>query len=457
MKLKCAYGIAPGSLSADQEIECQNKIKIADENGVSVVSLADPAGVAENLGSSAELAAEAVAAIMAEYFEELYVSKDDFIKKSITEKIKQAFQREGNKFSNLDGSLLCIAVKENRYLAGHVGGGLIARLNGSCWVLSEPETENHDMTNLRIYKGDLQEPFGFMLMSNGACQSLYDGSTYKLSSACDTFFEWLKEYDEETVSEALTENINKYFLKDTKGDISVVVMVSDEDDTEPYAVLPETRDPVKKIGNSTQLLKYLIAVIFVVAAIFVCTLIKPEVTEQKDQGKAETKPPVIYSASYEPSVTFSVENPESFEAGEYEIGVDIPAGEYFFWTGDMLKPDSVEVNGDTCLSAELYCMTIKVDEGDTLISEYRFTAAENVNPVKATKGVLISGKYKIGKDIAPGEYKVSPKNKNMEGRYYSIFDEEISNDKEFSDETTVEVPEEGYVVIYNSVLAVDQK
>lgn len=421
MKLKIAYGVAPGSPSGEVETECQDKIKIVDESGVFVISLADPA-------------AEAAMPLLAERFDELYTSEDRFAIKEILGDIT-------------DGSLLFVAVKENRYLAGHLGGGLIARRNGSCSVLSKPEAEDHDVSNLRIYNGDLTEPFGFMLMSEGACQSLYEDSTGNLSPACGTFFEWLKEYDEETVSEALADNINKYFLKNTKGDIGVAVLVSEE--TEEIV-------PVKENGKSGKMIRYLVAVFVVLAAIYVCTLIQPDGTEQKDKGNAETKPPVTYSdENYEPTVTFSIENPTSYDAGEYKVGVDIPAGEYFFWTGEMLQPGSIVVNDDSCLSDELYCMTIQLNDWDTLVSDYRFTAAENVNPVEVTNGTLISGKYKIGKDIAPGKYTVSPMNKNTEGRYYSIFDEEISNDTEISENITVVVPEEGYAVFYNSVVVVE--
>ena len=153
-------------------------------------------------------------------------------------------------------------------------------------------------------------------------------------------------------------------------------------------------------------------------------------------------------------MSFSADDPKSYDAGAYQVGEDIPAGEYFFWTGEMLAPDSVKVNDFTCLSGELYCLTVKVNEGDTLTSDYRFTAAENVNPIKAANGVLISGKYKIGKDIAPGTYKISPLDQNAKGKYYSILNGEISNDETFSSETTVNVPEEGFIVFYNSAVAV---
>jgi hypothetical protein len=332
--------------------------------------------------------------------------------------------------------------------------------------LSKPEAEDHD--ELRIYRGEARSPFGFMLMSEGACRSLYESDTGNLSPACGTFFEWLKEYGEETVSEALTDNISKYFLKDVKGDISVGIMVSEEDGTEPED------KPAGESRRSGGMIKYLVAALVILAVIFVFAM-KPGVIEPKDTAKPEPKLPAASSestgapasgaaanptanpVSTEPAVTFSIDDPVSYDAGVYQVGEDIPEGEYFFWTGEMLKPDSIKVNDVTCLSGKLYCMTIKVSEGDTLTTDARFTAAENVNPVKAEGGALISGKYKVGKDIAPGTYKIRPADQNTEGKYYSILDGEISNDETFRGETTVVVPEEGYIVFYNAVLDVAGK
>lgn len=486
MKVKFAYGIAPGTVSG--RLERRDNIRTAYENGVGVIFLA---------GSAAGIAAE----LTAERFDELYASENDFIKETLSG-------------SKRDGALLFAAVKGNRYLVGHMGGGLIARLNGRCEVFSKPEEEGKN--EFRVYKGEMQEPFGFMLMSDAACRSLYEIAADKLSPACGTFFEWLKEYDGETVSEALTDNINKYFIKSVKGDISVGMMVSDESDeeeAEPEEILasaepekadgadetpaetPETAEQVAELLETVEpkeslenaepaagirkggVLKYLVAALVIVAVIFVYAM-KPDVDESTETAKPEAKPPVTSSENVsppavetpagissdpaagqgenEPAVTFSVEDPISYDPGVYQVGEDIPAGEYFFWTGDMLKPDSVKVNDVTCLSGELYCMTVKVGEGDTLTTDVRFTTAENVKPVKAVNGTLISGKYKIGKDIAPGAYKISPLDPNAEGKYYSILNGEISNDEAFRGETTVEVPQEGYIVFYNAVLAVSE-
>ena len=142
---------------------------------------------------------------------------------------------------------------------------------------------------------------------------------------------------------------------------------------------------------------------------------------QDEKPAAEINLDEVNPADHEPSVTFAVDRPVSYNAGEYVAGRDVPAGEYFFWIGEMLAPDSIIINDDTCLSDELYCMTVELKEGDRMTAAYRFTSEENVNPVTAKDGILISGKYKIGKDISPGSYRIAPVDKDEPGRYYSCF------------------------------------
>lgn len=250
MKLKYAYGAASRILDGGRETEYQDKAGLVEKDGAAVISPAS----------------EGAAALVAARFDELYSLEEDLVRRELPE--------------NKDKGLMFVAVKENRYLAGHMGGGLIARWDGSPSVLSKPEPEASALSktdpgvpalaNLRIYKGELQEPFGFMLISEGACRSLYNSSTAGLSPACGTFFEWLREYDEEMVSEAFTDNINKYFLKDGSGDISVAAMVSDENDEGGG---PETEETSGKRGK---ILKYLLALLIILAAVSVCILIRPD-------------------------------------------------------------------------------------------------------------------------------------------------------------------------------------
>lgn len=511
MKLKYAYGAAMKTSDSGQGESPWNKTEIYESNGVSVIAMGEAGERTEGSRRYAWVVAEAAAALIARRFDELYsAEEEDFVRTELLLKTMEVLSEEnGISLSRAADSLLFVAVKENRYLAGHMGGGLIVRWDGNPSILSKPGTEEPVMSNLRVYKGEFREPFGFMLISDNGYSSFYDAETEGLSPACGTFFEWLREYDEETVSEAFADNMKKYFLQDAKGDIRVAAVVSDENDgegdaepalepengadIEPQAevelqeeIKPEAALPEGVVGSDgsevetevekavrerkAKLIKSVLALLIVLVGVtvFALTQLSPapaDVKGPESSGETESKAPIspaesvegTEGAGVEPLVSFAVENPEYYEAGRYKAGVDIPAGEYFFWTGDMLEPGKIIVNDDTCLSDELYCMTIELKDWDTLISDYSFTPAENVNPVKAVGGTLISGKYKVGKDIEPGTYQISPAGQRKEGRYYSIYDEEISNDKKFSSETAVTVPEKGYIVFYNGVLSVGQE
>jgi hypothetical protein len=510
MRFKSAYGIVPGVPEGGRAADKNrgDRIRIVEDHGVFAIIMSGPTLPAETLKSQAEY--------LTKHFEELYRSEIEDIQGTVRKEFSEAAGGSAEGVFGADSLFLFASVRGNRYLAGKAGGGLIAKLNGSCAVLAGPEAglagneslaQGSRKGRLKIFKGELEQPSGFVLLSDGACRSLYDKGTGSLSSACGTFFEWLKEYDGETVSEALEDNIDKYFVKDVKGDISVALMVVDMESAEEVerqleaaaeedagnevgtqsedaggetgiqsgdsaddTITEKTKAavsvrPVSKVGVHRKNLKYIVlAIIAVLMIVLAFALKQPDTTIPKDLGKAETQPPVAQKSepespeSYsdlEPSVSFAIDNPKSYDAGEYRVGVDLPAGEYFFWTGEMMEPGSIELNGDTCLSDELYCMTIRVEEGDVLTTDCRFTEAENVNPVKpAAKGILISGKYKIGKDISPGKYKIKLADNASEGRYYSILDGEISNDTDVTGDTEVTVPESGYIVFYRTVLIV---
>ena len=443
MKMKFAQGIVPGASDGDWRTEFRDRIETIEKNSVSAVSLISSNEGIDKDGFQKESAAGDTISFIADRFDDLYTSEAGLVEKIILEKKLGMIESES--------TVLIAAVKEKQYLVIHKGGGLIVNeSDGKCFVLSRQQGDALERKNLRVFKGELGDSFGFLLLGDGACRSLFDYGTGNLSPACGTFFEWMKEFDGEMVSGALVDNINKYFLKDTNGhDISIGIMVTDESSAETDG-RPQQSEPAGKPAMNREPRKYPVVIVLVLAVILVifAATRQPDVMAptNTDILNSEYKTPAASDKIHEPAVSFSTDTPASYDAGEYEVGTDIPAGEYFFWTGKMLEPDRIKVNGDTCLSGELYCMTIRLNDWDTLVSDYRFTAAENVNSVQPVDGVFISGKYKIGKDIVPGIYTVKPTSQNIEGRYYSISDEEISNDTEFSGETTVEVPEEGYVV-----------
>ena len=580
MKLKYAYGIAPGFKTTLDQTKYRSRIDTIEKDGVFVIFLEYFRKGAEDLlldpyylKNLAEFAVDRFDSLSLLTDEE--AAKEIWFhgKKSMEHKAKDTI-KVGSSLTMVDSqeySLVLVAVKGSRFLAAHKGSGMIGLrsvheddhetrselLIGPALSLISGSREGFPGSSscpLSVKKGSLSGTDGMILMNKGASLSLYHTGEGRLSPACDTFLDWLAEYDSETVSEALEDNVEKYFIKETEGDISIVLLVPDSDqpDSEEVAIVsaedepaigeettivaqdelatdeettivaqdePESDEDISVIAHdepvtdeeplvfaeepaiekdvpaslqselksaNSQVIKRLVAaaaVLMVSIVVILLSVLGLPGTKGSDQklpngagsditaednelpdasGEGESDQTVeeldlerINPAEYEPMISFTVSQPKAYEPGFYRVGKELPPGEYFFWTGEMLEPGSIEINGEQALSDELYCMTVQVSEGETLSSIYRFTDTANINPIKITNGILISGKYRIGKDIAPGEYDIYPVMGQAAGRYYSVLDGKISNNTEVEKRTTVKVPDEGYVVFYRSYIVAD--
>ena len=84
----------------------------------------------------------------------------------------------------------------DKFLGAHVGDGVIGYLkDGGLHVISAPEnsefanqttfvTSQGAVGSMRLFRGSLQGVKGFILMSDGAGDSLFDARTGQLATAC---------------------------------------------------------------------------------------------------------------------------------------------------------------------------------------------------------------------------------------------------------------------------------
>ncbi len=517
MRIKTASGIIQGQLNGEKREEMTAKLKTTHTRNTGVVYYGHQ--IVGQSGFLTELISEEAILYLSNHFDELYKEPAHQVKKKFIDHITESIEGANIESFCGDCSVLFAAVNGNRYIAGQLGKGMILLYQEQCKILSRPKGEGTKVdpwsplalpeNRLQMYRGTLEEPYGFMIISGGASLSLSNQDYNTISPACPTFFSWMKDFHEDDVSQALIENMVKYFNKNTQDEIGVALLLCEkeealmlenqvnleeesiENQNNPGDSWDEEVEQDRLLGwlsgKNGFRIKILIGVlVLAIAGLLVLHFVVPgsdisnsseenptetvlegssdlqRLDQDDNQGEGSNSADVITDAALdnpvdedmtnpEPSVTFSVESPLFYEPGFYRIGRDIPEGEYFIWTGDMLQPDTVEIDGETCLSNELYCMTIEVEDGQTLSSDYRFTAAENVNPVKSTNGTLISGKYKIGKDIAPGTYYLLPET-DWTGRYYSVWDGEIDNKTEIIAPIEVTVPDQGYIVLYHAVL-----
>ena len=138
---------------------------------------------------------------------------------------------------------------------------------------------------------------------------------------------------------------------------------------------------------------------------------------------------------------------EWYKSGTYKVGTDIKAGEYLVEsTGWNCY---IEVNKDSSgtfdsivsndnVSTRTY---INLLDGQYFeISGGKFIEVSKSNSYQPENGIYKEGMYKVGKDIQPGEYKITADDSNcyieVDKNSFHIFDSIISNDNIALGETT---------------------
>jgi len=142
----------------------------------------------------------------------------------------------GADLSDLASTLLFVAVKDGVYLAGHLGDGVIGVLREDrVDVLSTPKrgefanttyfvTQADSDIRLRLYTGPTDEADGFILMSDGAAESLFDRARKVMAPAVQRILGWLDEHPPLAVTRALYYNLNSIIIEKTNDDCSIAVL-----------------------------------------------------------------------------------------------------------------------------------------------------------------------------------------------------------------------------------------
>lgn len=221
-------------------LPCQDKTANGAMGGVRVAALADGAGYARFGHFGAETVVRRLVDCVAMNFTNLYEASDMEFRENVVHECREALQRQA---ANLDcdvqelaSTLQIVAVKKRRYLAVHIGDGIIG-----CYrhkhleVLSEPAngeysnqtwfTTSDDVGHvIRVYRGDARAVSGFILMSDGAGASLYDNRSKSLAPAVMSLLYHNALIPEARMSLLLEESIEKSICSRTDDDCSIILL-----------------------------------------------------------------------------------------------------------------------------------------------------------------------------------------------------------------------------------------
>ena len=167
-------------------------------NGVHLLGLADGAGSAKFSHFGAETVLQATCDYIANNFERIFNETDGVqVKKNILTRILEALRQKAEQLNcsikDLASTLLFVAIKNNRFLLFHIGDGVIGYWkNDSLKVASKPETGEFSNTTvfttsskallyMKLFKGNIENIHGFVLISDGAAESFYQKRTGQLA------------------------------------------------------------------------------------------------------------------------------------------------------------------------------------------------------------------------------------------------------------------------------------
>ena len=223
-------------------VPCQDNIAAAHGNGVHAVALSDGGGSRRFSQIGSEHSTRAVCVLLVEKFDDFYTRMEKIekghpkaekmllcLRLEILDAVMDALRAQvtpERALPDFGCTLQFAAVKDGRYIAGHVGDGVIAALyqrglDRRVEVLSHPEngggpnitffvTDHNAKDHLRLSHGECRQMEGILMMSDGPEEVLYGAggmhrNTLKLFDnfagvGCAEYTAALKKFLESSIS-----------------------------------------------------------------------------------------------------------------------------------------------------------------------------------------------------------------------------------------------------------------
>jgi len=240
-KIASSYVIGQGHIR--KNLPCQDrtfKLTKKDLSGEFYgVALADGAGSYAHSDIGAEMITKKILYFIKRKFKYIqkYNNPEVYILKYIKKELEKLSKEKNIDIKEFSSTLLFIAIQNNDIIIGHIGDGIIGVLdnNDNLKIVSYPENGEYSNSTffttsfkykkrLRIIKAKIKNSKGFILMSDGSEESLYDKQNKILIDINKQIINWLEKYSENAVENALKQNLEQAISKKTHDDCSIAIM-----------------------------------------------------------------------------------------------------------------------------------------------------------------------------------------------------------------------------------------
>lgn len=179
----------------------QDRTKYLSRAGVQALSLADGAGSGQRSELGAQVVVDEGCAVLVERFREFAVSNDGAkvkveLLRRLCARVGAVADGHGLERRDLASTYIGVAVSGDKFLGAHIGDGVVGYLkHGELHVISAPDngefanqttfvTTRDAAGSMRLFRGSLDGVSGFILMSDGTGESLFNQRTGQLAGAC---------------------------------------------------------------------------------------------------------------------------------------------------------------------------------------------------------------------------------------------------------------------------------
>ena len=264
-KWKNAQTFVIGKYHITNNMPCQDRTYYLEGNGVKVIALADGAGSQPNSHIGAEIVCKEICELLTNNFYEYLMyfehEKENPLKHKanmkelnkiivshVVGKVKDKALMMNVNIKELSSTLLFFAIKDNYYIQGHIGDGVIVASyseNGGdrLKILSEGEngaaanityfvTDSDAQDHLRLASGKIDNLVGVIMSSDGAADVLFskngiDSSAYELFSkfnmkTSEEYHVILSDFLSKVISNYSTDDLSLNLLSLEDNDTSVI-------------------------------------------------------------------------------------------------------------------------------------------------------------------------------------------------------------------------------------------